>query len=444
MDRIVLSLIVAFVACAGCAADLLTPTTEGRTAQAPTEEPPTGTPLSVEEPTAPPAWKSYTNAAYGFSLQHPPGWDLLDGRNFVRMRKDGVSLVVGFRHASEDPNVCCRELLPEGEVVEAGTITCAGESVAKALLTCDGKTKAVIYEGTREIVVDELRFLFYLEDFSVDYEAASIPGDVVEQVDKVVGSLVTFSPAMDFETERAEVTDQVAATEVVSPSPTYQAQTPTPMPTATTGVAEIESRGANVRSGPGLDYGLKGFLEEGERAAITGRYGEWWRIAQGEGSAWVYDGVARAIGAEDVPEVDTIPTVVPPSPAVIPTAAAPSEIDEARWIDVDLSEQRLRAYKDGEVVRTTLVSTGLARTPTPSGQFRIWIKLRYDDMSGPDYYLEDVPYAMYFYQGYGLHGTYWHENFGQRMSHGCVNLPTAEAEWVFDFVDVGTLVNVHD
>ena len=45
-------------------------------------------------------------------------------------------------------------------------------------------------------------------------------------------------------------------------------------------------------------------------------------------------------------------------------------------------------------------------------------------MSGPGYYLPGVPYVMYFYQGYGLHGTYWHDNFGQPMSHGCVNLPT--------------------
>jgi lipoprotein-anchoring transpeptidase ErfK/SrfK len=65
-------------------------------------------------------------------------------------------------------------------------------------------------------------------------------------------------------------------------------------------------------------------------------------------------------------------------------------------------------------------------------------------MSGPGYYLEDVPYVMYFYQGYGLHGTFWHNNFWQRMSHGCVNLPTPEAEWMFNFVDVGTLVNVHE
>ncbi|MGD2148736.1 MAG: L,D-transpeptidase, partial [Anaerolineae bacterium] len=80
--------------------------------------------------------------------------------------------------------------------------------------------------------------------------------------------------------------------------------------------------------------------------------------------------------------------------------------------------------------------------PTPTGQYRIWIKLRYDDMAGADYYIEDVPYVMYFHEGYGLHGVTWHGNFGHPMSHGCVNLPTEEAGWLFDWAEVGTLVNI--
>jgi lipoprotein-anchoring transpeptidase ErfK/SrfK len=90
-----------------------------------------------------------------------------------------------------------------------------------------------------------------------------------------------------------------------------------------------------------------------------------------------------------------------------------------------------------------VVSTGTAAHPTVTGQFRIWVKLATTDMSGPGYSLEDVPYTMYFYQGYGLHGTYWHDNFGTPMSHGCVNLRTPDAGWLFDFVNEGTLVNVH-
>ena len=132
-----------------------------------------------------------------------------------------------------------------------------------------------------------------------------------------------------------------------------------------------------------------------------------------------------------------------PDDAPYPDLGAADELLRGRWIDVDLSEQRLTAYEASRAVRTMLVSTGLPQTPTPVGQFRIWIKLRYDDMAGADYYIEDVPFVMYFHEGYGLHGVTWHGNFGHRMSHGCVNLPTEEAEWLYGWADVGTLVNIH-
>ncbi len=139
---------------------------------------------------------------------------------------------------------------------------------------------------------------------------------------------------------------------------------------------------------------------------------------------------------------DSAPSTVPSLPPSM-TPAPLSVRSDIRWIDVDLTHQRLTAYEGQSVVRTTLVSTGLSRTPTPTGQYHIWIKLRYDDMSGPGYYLPDVPYVMYFHGGYGLHGTYWHNNFGRPMSHGCVNLPTSEAEWLFNWAEVGTMVNIH-
>lgn len=141
---------------------------------------------------------------------------------------------------------------------------------------------------------------------------------------------------------------------------------------------------------------------------------------------------------------EPVPTEVPAQPTPILSPASPEGINEERWIDVDLSEQLLTAYEGSTPVHSYLVSTGLPATPTPVGQFRIWIKLRYDDMSGADYYIEDVPFVMYFHEGYGLHGVTWHANFGHPMSHGCVNQPTEEAEWLFNFADVGTLVNIHD
>jgi lipoprotein-anchoring transpeptidase ErfK/SrfK len=117
--------------------------------------------------------------------------------------------------------------------------------------------------------------------------------------------------------------------------------------------------------------------------------------------------------------------------------------DEGRWVDVDLSEQKVVAYEGADPIRTFIVSTGLPGHPTVTGQFRIYVKLRSTPMSGPGYYLPGVPFTMYFYKGYALHGTYWHHNFGHPMSHGCVNLATPDAEWLFDFASVGTLVNVH-
>ena len=136
----------------------------------------------------------------------------------------------------------------------------------------------------------------------------------------------------------------------------------------------------------------------------------------------------------------------PTSQYVEPVAAQgsyPAKGNGVRWIDVNLSEQRVYAYEGDMVVNSFIVSTGTARTPTVTGKFKIWIKLKSTTMSGPGYYLTNVPYAMYFYKGYGLHGTYWHNNFGTPMSHGCVNLTTADAGWLYNWAFEGTEVNVH-
>ncbi len=138
----------------------------------------------------------------------------------------------------------------------------------------------------------------------------------------------------------------------------------------------------------------------------------------------------------DTPE----PTATP----IIISGGIPVEVAEDEpWIDVNLSEQMVYAYVGRQLVNSFLVSTGTWRTPTVTGQYRIYVKYRYTDMAGPGYYLPNVPYTMYFYKGYGLHGTYWHNNFGTPMSHGCINLRTEDAEWLFNFASVGTLVNIH-
>jgi lipoprotein-anchoring transpeptidase ErfK/SrfK len=128
-----------------------------------------------------------------------------------------------------------------------------------------------------------------------------------------------------------------------------------------------------------------------------------------------------------------------PDIARLPAGVSASE----RWIDVDLSQQRTYAYEGNQLVRTFVVSTGTWAHPTVTGEYHIYVKYRYTTMIGPGYYLPNVPYTMYFYKGYGLHGTYWHHNFGTPMSHGCVNLKTEDAGWLFQWASVGTVVNVH-
>lgn len=119
-----------------------------------------------------------------------------------------------------------------------------------------------------------------------------------------------------------------------------------------------------------------------------------------------------------------------------------------RWIEIDLSDQRLKAWEGGNEVYSYLVSTG-KWAPTPTGDYNIWIKLEKTKMSGGSkalgtyYYLPNVPCVMYFYQGYGIHGAYWHNNFGQPMSHGCVNMRPDEACTLFAWASVGTRVNIH-
>jgi hypothetical protein len=123
--------------------------------------------------------------------------------------------------------------------------------------------------------------------------------------------------------------------------------------------------------------------------------------------------------------------------------AAAETSNSNKRIEIDLTNQRLYAFEGDSKVFDFLVSTGKFNR-TPTGRFRIWTKLRYTKMSGGSkalgtyYYLPNVPYTMYFYNeeysqalGYGIHGTYWHNNFGHPMSHGCVNMKTPEAEKLY-------------
>jgi len=119
-----------------------------------------------------------------------------------------------------------------------------------------------------------------------------------------------------------------------------------------------------------------------------------------------------------------------------PTEVGPNEF----WTEVDLYEQTFAAYEGDRMVYATLISSGLNRWPTREGIFQVWERFKEYKMSGAEgkvdyYYLEDVPYIMYFDQlnSIALHGTYWHDRYGYKHSHGCVNMPILDAEWVFNW-----------
>ncbi len=150
-----------------------------------------------------------------------------------------------------------------------------------------------------------------------------------------------------------------------------------------------------------------------------------------------------------LPATTLAPTKIPATPTSRPPTAVADQNQTAqgKWIDVNLTKQRLQAYEGNNVIFSTLISSGVARHPTVTGNFNVYIKLQKQTMIGgrgsEAYNLPDVPYVMYFYQDYGIHGTYWHHNFGHVMSHGCVNTPTDSARFLFNWAPLGTPVNVH-
>ncbi|WP_257455205.1 L,D-transpeptidase [Archangium lipolyticum] len=115
-----------------------------------------------------------------------------------------------------------------------------------------------------------------------------------------------------------------------------------------------------------------------------------------------------------------------------PSQVKPGE----RWVHVEVSEQVLTAYEGGTPVMATLVSTGKAATPTREGLFRVWHKVVHDTMHGPEsapYVVEEVPHSLFFHRGQALHGAFWHDTFGNAVTHGCVNLSVKDAAWLFDW-----------
>lgn len=110
--------------------------------------------------------------------------------------------------------------------------------------------------------------------------------------------------------------------------------------------------------------------------------------------------------------------------------------EDEYWVEIDLYEQSFAAYEGDRMVYAGLVSSGLNRWPTNEGLFQVWDRHLQTKMSGAEgkidyYFIEDVPHTMYFDEDIALHGAYWHDRFGYKHSHGCVNMPPLAAEWIF-------------
>jgi lipoprotein-anchoring transpeptidase ErfK/SrfK len=127
--------------------------------------------------------------------------------------------------------------------------------------------------------------------------------------------------------------------------------------------------------------------------------------------------------------------------------------------EVDLSRQRAMAIENGKVVREFKISSGKGATPTVTGTFYVYRRVKLKTMTsggdpqGPGFYsVDNVPFVQYFHRGYAFHGAWWHNNFGRPMSHGCINMSTQienarsvneDAGWLWKFGSVGTPVRVY-
>lgn len=133
---------------------------------------------------------------------------------------------------------------------------------------------------------------------------------------------------------------------------------------------------------------------------------------------------------------------------VTPNTTPPEGVTDGRWIDVNLAEQTLAVYDNNQMVFATVIATGLEPFWTRPGLFQIYQKKETETMRNNDptdyYYLDNVPWTMYFDKARALHGAYWRTRFGYPQSHGCVNLSVGDSHWLFNWAHEGDYVFVHD
>ncbi len=191
-------------------------------------------------------------------------------------------------------------------------------------------------------------------------------------------------------------------------------------------------RGVQPRMGPGWEYPAQDFgLRRYQRIEVLEREERgdevWYRIGP---DMWVPQYVVGIV-----------------EPRTSPPPGVPAD----RWIEINVFEQTLSVYENNRLVYATLISSGTGVFYTRVGVFQIYEKLSLETMRGAFladrsdfYYLEDVPWTMYYDEARAIHGAYWHDNFGFKESRGCVNLAITDAYWVFQWAREGDWVYVWD
>jgi len=233
---------------------------------------------------------------------------------------------------------------------------------------------------------------------------------------------------------------------------------PVPMAPAPTGIAYIEIQDScnyayagtcvNLRSGPGTTYPSVMQLRNNmvfkvaSTTVVDGR--TWYQVG--------FDGDIRypeRVTSDWYIAADYARLFYDPGPL---STTAGVDATSTKRIVIDRAKEMLYAYDGNTLFMQQAISVGLELTPTPRGNFYIFRKMPDSYMQGPvpglsdQYYdLPGVPWDLYFtVDGAAIHGAYWHNNFGKPWSHGCVNLPPAAAEQLYEWADLGTPVTVID
>jgi lipoprotein-anchoring transpeptidase ErfK/SrfK len=133
----------------------------------------------------------------------------------------------------------------------------------------------------------------------------------------------------------------------------------------------------------------------------------------------------------------------------------PSQVFPGRWLDVELTTPAMvTAYEDDRPVASLLAIKGRDAEDTPQGTYKI-LRRVYDETMDSEtlgvprddprgYYLEHVLYTQYFTEdGDSLHYNWWSTDLGAEGSRGCLGLGLNDAQWLWDWADVGTVINIH-